>query len=172
MVGPGAYRPDPTEGMTALADLPPPEIVPASRTYRRQACPRCRHQAYRDKQSQRTLHDWGNRDVWCPRDLVVTYAQHSCTMCRTDFHADLSDLAPPGSQYTHRVMDLAVRRVVEDGLPYRPARWHLWRDHRVFVPLATIQHGVEAGGKKGAGAPGHGFPRLGGGGFFGRRGRR
>src|SRR3989442_8173794 len=61
-------------------------------------------------------------------------------------------MAPPGSQYTHRVIDLAVRLVVEDGLPYRPASWHLWRDHRVFVPFATIQNWVEAGGKKGAGA--------------------
>jgi integrase len=34
---------------------------------------------------------------------------------------------------------LAVRLVVEDGLPYRIASWHLWRDHRVFVPFATIQ---------------------------------
>jgi len=56
------------------------------------------------------------------------------------------------------VMDLAVRLVVEDGLPYRPASWHLWRDHRVFVPFATIQNWVEAGGKKGAGAHGHQFP--------------
>ena len=31
MFGPGAYRPDPTEGMTAIADLPPPEIVPSRR---------------------------------------------------------------------------------------------------------------------------------------------
>ena len=51
------------------------------------------------------------------------------------------------------VMDLAVRLVVEDGFPYRRASWHLWRDHRVFVPFATIQNWVEAGGKKGAGAP-------------------
>ncbi len=89
--------------------------------------------------------------------------------------ADLSDLAPPGSQYTHRVigsqythrvMDLAVRLVVEDGLPYRPTSWHLWRDHRVFVPFATIQNWVEAGGKKGAGAHGGGLPGLGVGGFF------
>ena len=57
MCGPGASRPDPTEGMTAMADLPPPEIVPSSRTYERQACPRCTHQAYRDKQSKRRLHD-------------------------------------------------------------------------------------------------------------------
>src|SRR6266516_3201985 len=69
-----------------------------------------------------------------------------------------ADLAPPGGQYTHRVIDLAVRLVVEDGLPYRPASWHLWRDHRVFVPFATIQHWVEAGGKKGAGSSGHRLP--------------
>ena len=56
---------------------------------------------------------------------------------------------------------LAVRLVVEDGLPYRPASWHLWRDHRVFVPFATIQNWVEAGGKKGAGAHGYGLPGLG-----------
>ena len=73
-------------------------------------------------------------------------------------NADLSDLAPPGSHYTHRVIDLAVRLVVEDVLPYRPASWHLWRDHRVFVPFATIQNWVEAGGKKGANAHGHRLP--------------
>ena len=161
MFGPGAYRPDPTEGITAIADLPPPEIVPYRRIYTRQACPHCGHQAYRDKQFQRTLHDLGNLDLWCPRDLVVTYSQHYCTKCRKYFQADLSDLAPPGSQYTHRVIDLAVRLVVEDGLPYRPASWHLWRDHRVFVPFATIQNWVEAGGKKGTGAHGHRLPGLG-----------
>jgi predicted nucleic-acid-binding Zn-ribbon protein len=96
MFGPGAYRPDPTEGMTAIADLPPPEIVPYRRIYTRQACPHCGHQAYRDKQCQRTLHDLGNLDLWCPRDLVVTYSQHSCTKCRKYLNADLSDVAPPG----------------------------------------------------------------------------
>src|SRR5262245_16315609 len=59
MFGPGAYRPDPTEGITAIADLPPPEIVPYSRTDKRQPCPRCGHSAYRDEQFQRTLHDLG-----------------------------------------------------------------------------------------------------------------
>ena len=59
------------------------------------------------------------------------------------------------AHYTHRVVSLAVRLVVEDGLAYRIASWHLWRDHRVFVPFATIQNWVasggagEAGGKKG-----------------------
>ena len=161
MFGPGEYRPDPTEGITVPADLPQPEIVPYSRNDKRHACPHCGHQAYRDKQFQRTLHDLGHLDVWCPRDLVVTYAQHYCTKCRTYFHADLSALAPPGSHYTHRVIDLAVRLVVEDGLPYRPASWHLWRDHRVFVPFATIQNWVEAGGKKGARSDGQYVSGLG-----------
>ena len=35
-------------------------------------------------------------------------------------------------------------------MPYQAASWHLWRDHRVFVPYATIQNWVEAGGKKAA----------------------
>ena len=61
----------------------------------------------------------------------------------------MSALAPPGSHYTNRVIDLAVRVVGQDGLPYRAASWHLWRDHRVFVPCATIQNWVQAGGKKG-----------------------
>jgi hypothetical protein len=172
MVGPGAYRPDPPEGMTAIADLPPPEVVPASRPSQRQACPRCRHQASRDKQCQRTLPDLGNLDVWGPRALVVPDSQPYGTKCRTYFHADLADLAPPGRQYTHRVMALAVRLVVEAGLPSRPASWPLGRDPRVFVPVATIQTWVAAGGKKGAGAYGHGLPGLGVGGFFGLRGRR
>jgi hypothetical protein len=49
-------------------------------------------------------------------------------------------------------VSLAVRLVVEDGLPYQAASWHLWRDHRVFVPFATIQNWVEAGGEKGGAA--------------------
>jgi hypothetical protein len=81
-------------------------------------------------------------------------------------------VAPPGSHYTHRVIDVAVRVVVEDGVPYRTASWHLWRDHRVFVPFATIQNWVEAGGKKGRGADAIGLPRLGLGGLLRLRGRR
>jgi hypothetical protein len=73
---------------------------------------------------------------------------HRCSTCRRGFNADLSDLAPPKSRYTQRVVSLAVRLVVEDGLPYRVASWHLWRDHRVFVPYATIQNWIEAAGEK------------------------
>ena len=57
-------RPDPSEGITATADLPQPELVPYSRNDKRNACPRCGYVAYRDKQSHRTLHDLGNLDLW------------------------------------------------------------------------------------------------------------
>ena len=84
-----------------------------------------------------------------PREIHLTYSQHRCPKCNRYFSADMDDVALPRSQYTHRVVYTAVRLVVEDGLPYRSASWHLWRDHRVFVPFATIQNWVEAGGKKG-----------------------
>lgn len=59
----------------------------------------------------------------------------------------MSDLALPGSHDPHRVVAVAVRLVVEDGLPYRAASWHLWRDHRGFVPFPTRQKWAKASGK-------------------------
>ena len=149
MPGPGEYLPDPTEGITRIEDLPQPRIRSRSRNYRRRPCPHCGHSAYRDRVFQRTLHDLGDLAPGRPCDLVLTYSQHYCTQCRRYFNADCTDLATPGSHYTKRVIATAVRLVVEDGLPYQAASWSLWRDHRVFVPWATIQNWVEAGGEKG-----------------------
>ena len=73
-----------------------------------------------------------------PRDIHLVYSQHRCTRCRKYFNADMSDYALPKAHYTDRVVALAVRLVVEDGLPYQAASWHLWRDHRVFVPLSRL----------------------------------
>jgi len=97
MPGPGVYRPDPSEGITRPADLPQPQIISSGRDAKRHPCPRCGHQAYRDKRQQRTLHDLGDLDAWCPRDLVVTYAQHYCTKCRKYFSIDLSDWPHPAA---------------------------------------------------------------------------
>ena len=108
----------------------------------------------------------------CPVDLLVTYSSHYCSRCQKYFNIDLTDVAPPGGHYTHRVIQMAVRLVVEDGLPYRPASWHLWRDHRVFVPFATMQNWVEAGGKKGARADGRRVSGLGACDVFRLRGGR
>jgi hypothetical protein len=163
MFGPGEYRSDPTEGITRVEDLPSPVVRVRRRNAKRQACPHCGHLASRDKEQKRLLHDLGDLSTGRPRDLRIIYGQYYCTPCGRYFSNDLSDLAPPKSHYTHPVIDTAVRIVVEDGLPYRGASWHLWRDHRVFVPFATIQNWVEAGGKKGGVTHGERLSGLGAG---------
>ena len=86
-----------------------------------------------------------------PRDIKLTVSQHHCTRCRKYFLADPSDLALAGARCTRRVVCTAVRFVVEDGLPCRSASWHMWRDHRVFVPFAAIRNWVEASGERSRG---------------------
>jgi len=161
MPGPGEYLPDATEGITRIKDLPKPKISRRSRNFRRHRCPRCGHSSYRHRRAERVLHDLGDLVSGRPHDIHLTYSVHYCTKCRKHFNADMSDLALPKSHYTHRVVAVAVRLVVEDGLPYQAASWHLWRDHRVFVPFATIQNWVEAGGKKGRGTDRRRLSRLG-----------
>ena len=148
MYGPGEYVPDVTEGITRVEDLPQPRIKKHSRNYKRRKCPFCGHLSYRDNTFTRKLHDLGDLKGNRPCDLLVNCSQHRCSKCRKYFNADLGDLADHHCQYTRRVVQLAVRDMVEDGLPYRSASWHLWRDHRVFVPWATIQNWVEATGEK------------------------
>jgi hypothetical protein len=76
----------------------------------------------------------------------VLDSRHSCSKRRRYFNADMTDLACPGSHYTRRVVDTAVRLAVEDGLPYRAAGWAPCRDRRVLVRFATTRNRVEAGG--------------------------
>jgi hypothetical protein len=161
MSGPGQYLPDPTEGITRPEDLPKAKVVRRSRNYPHLPCPCCGKSCFRNRTRTRILHDLGDLIAGKPRDLELVYSQHRCTKCNRFFNADTSAYAPPKAHYTHRVVSLAVRLVVEDGLPYQAASWHLWRDHRVFVPFATIQNWVEAGGKKGSPANGDDLPRLG-----------
>jgi hypothetical protein len=161
MLCPVVYPPDPTLGITDPQMLPPPKLVPRSRNYEHRSCPECGKSCPRDRVRTRTLHDLGDPVGGRPREIRLTYSQHHCPRCRRYFTADMSDLAAPKAHYTHRVMALAVRLVVEDGLPYQTASWHLWRDHRVFVPFATIQNWVEARGKKGGRSNPDRLPRVG-----------
>ncbi len=161
MFGPGEYVPDVTEGISSPADLPPPRVERRSRNYPARRCPRCGHRAGRYSTDSRNLHDLGDPRAGRPIDLFVTYSKHHCPHCDCHFAIDLSDLAWPKCHYTRRVQDLAVRLVAEDGLPYQAASWHLWRDHRVFVPAATLQNWVEAAGEKKASQPDNDLPRRG-----------
>ena len=145
---PGEYVPDVTEGITRVEDLPKPKMERRSFNFKRRRCPCCGYMAYRDKVGSRTLHDLGDARNGRPIDIHVVYSQHHCSQCGSYFSAIMDALAPPKGHYTHRVMERAVASVIEDGLPYLAASWRLWRDHRVFVPWATIQNWVEAAGKK------------------------
>jgi hypothetical protein len=147
MTGPGAYVPDVTEGITRVQDLPKPPIQRRRRNWPARVCPRCHHRAGRYALGRRILHDLGDARADHPVDLLVTFSRHRRLRCGCCFAADISDLAWPYCWYTRRVQPRAIRLVVEDGLPYRAARWHLGRDHRVFVPYATITscEGVCAG---------------------------
>ena len=150
MTGPGEYVPDITEGITRVEDLPKPRIERRSRNWPARPCSRCRHRAGRYAVGSRRLHDLGDARANRPVDLVVTSSRHRCLQCGCCLAVAISDLALPYCRYTRRVQQRAVRLVAEDGLSYPVASWHPWRDHRVFVPYATIQNWVEAaGGKKG-----------------------
>lgn len=161
MPGPGEYLADVTEGITRVENLPKAKVIKRSRSYKRCICLCCGRRACRLRCVTRLLHDLGDLVSGRPHEIQLTYSQHHCSGCGHYFNADMSDVALPGSRYTHRVVAVAVRLVVEDGLPYRAASWHLWRDHRVFVPFATLQKWVEASGKKSRRADGLGLPHLG-----------
>jgi hypothetical protein len=163
MHGPGEYVPDVTEGITRVEELPQPRIEHRSRNYPTRRCRLCDCRAGRYAVASRTLHDLSGLRSNRPVDLLVTYSKHYCPRCDRCFSVDLSDLALPKCLYTRRVQQLAVRLVAEDGLPYQAASWNLWRDHRVFVPYATIQNWVEAAGEKKDGQYLDHLPRCGAG---------
>jgi hypothetical protein len=147
--GPGQYFPAPTAGIANPSELPPAKIVRRSRNFKQLSCPQCGRSCFRTRACLRVLHGVGDLVTGRRRDIELRYSHHHCTRCRQFFNADTAEYSSPTARYPHRVVSLAVRLVVEDGLPYQAASWPLWRDRRVFVPFATIQNWGEAGGEKG-----------------------
>jgi transposase len=136
----GKYIGDPTEGITHSNDLPIPKVQHRSRIRNKSRCPHCKYLARQHGIRQRSLHHLGDPHSGRPIEITLHYSIHYCCKCKTFFNVDMTALAPVKSDYTNAVIELAVRLVVDDGLPYRNASWHLWRDPRVFVPFATIQN--------------------------------
>ena len=95
MPGPGDYRPDPTEGITHIEDLPKPNVSCRSRNYRRRPCPRCGHRSYRDRRARRTLHDLGNPLTGRPRDGVRPRNDVAFTGSFTGHYAGSDRGTPP-----------------------------------------------------------------------------
>ena len=150
MSGPGQYLPDPTEGITAPKIYRPPRSFDAVATSSIGPAHPVGSRVFATTPAPACCMTWATwwpvgpaTSIWSTRNIAAPSVDKY-------FNADMSDYALPKAHYTHRVVSLAVRLVVEDGLPYQAASWHLWRDHRVFVPFATIQNWVEAGGKKAA----------------------
>jgi hypothetical protein len=100
--------------------------------------------AYRHKCGQRTLHDLGDLSTGCPVDLLVVYSSHYCSPCRKHFNIALNDVASLGGHYTHRVIQMAVRPVVEDGLPYLEQALTLLDD----TLLPATSNAVERGNRR------------------------
>ena len=82
------------------------------------------------------------------RALVMTSAQHSGTQSGWACQAARSALAPPGRHDPHRAMALAVRLVVEDGVPSGPPAGLCGGPPACWSPVPPSQHGGEAGGAK------------------------
>ena len=131
--------------------MPEPIIKVVRRVRKRAECPVCGRPCSAYKRKQRRLRDIGDLRGGRPVELHVIYAQYYCRRCGRYFNVDMSNLAKPGAQYTRPVVELAVRLVGEESLAYRQASWHLWRDHRVFVPIGTVQNWVQAAEKEGDG---------------------
>ena len=142
------YEPPEIRDLESLLTNDTPMVKTVERSFKSLPCPQCRTLTPRKSLAQRRIFDYGDEEQRRPVQLHVQYSRHQCPQCRKYFNADTSDLAPPKSTYTHRVIRHAIRLVVEDNQPYRTASWNLWRDHVVFVPFATIQNWVEAAGKK------------------------
>lgn len=121
MPGPGGYLPEAIEGITRVEDLPKPRIFKRSWDYRRQPCPQCGHSSYRRRRTKRVLHDLEDLVSGRPHDIHLVHSVHHCTKYDIYFSADISDVGLPNTHYTHRVVSVAVRLVVGDGLPYQAA---------------------------------------------------
>ncbi len=95
MCGPGAYVPDPPEGMVDVKDLPAPPRGLYSRNHQPTPCPRWGHLASRHTADQRTLHALGEGCTGHPVDLLGTSSAPSCSSCTKSCHIALRDGAPP-----------------------------------------------------------------------------
>lgn len=154
MVGP-EYVPASKKDWKRLFDLSKPTTRDETRDFDFLPCPICGRRASRLRVVERIVHDIGDLTTGLPVDIRFRYSQHRCLPCKKYFHAEFPEWIVGALHYTRPVVETAIRVVVEDGLPYESASWHMWRDHRVFVPWGTIQNWVEAAGKK----SGHSGPK-------------
>ena len=147
---PNEYRPDPTEGITRVEDLPKPNISCRSRNFRRRPCPRCGHSSYRDRGFRRPLsHDFSDtptRTATRPGRALLTALLYPLSQVLQRRH-DGSGRAPAVTTREARQVDNAPSAwIIEDGLPYRTASWNLQARASRVRPL---RHDPELGRGRG-----------------------
>ena len=162
MPGPGEDRPDPSQGITRIEDLPKPRIRCQSRNYRRRPV----HVAatgHRDGGVRRTLHDLGNPLTGRPRELIMIYSLAlSAPRCRKYFQCRHHwTWLHPVVTIPNALSTWPSAWSIEDGLPDCAASCSFWRDHRALRFLTPrSQYWLRTGGKGQGGIPTD-LPRLG-----------
>jgi len=155
-----SYHPTSEKDLELMIQNAEPIIQNIDRVCASLSCSQCHTPLPKKCTDTRKIWDFGDERKKQQVQIHLRFSRHYCPQCRKYTCVDTSDIAPPGAHYTHRVIDHAIRLVVEDNISYRNSSWNLWRDHAVFAPFATIQNWVEATGKKGgsrrrpAGVPG------------------
>ena len=113
-------------------------------------CTGCGKPCFRKRSFSRTLWDLSTEieDSEEPVLLNLTYSQHYCCDCRSYFLSPLDPWIPIKSQYTQRVIDRAVSRVVQDRNSYREASRWMCTELGICVPFVTIRNWVTARAKR------------------------
>lgn len=128
MSSPSEHAPDAAQSVSQNVKLPQPKIKKMHRTPKKCRCPLCHRPATKHDIRTRTLHHLGDPASGRPVEIQLTYAYYYCCKCRKSFKIDTTGIAAPYADYTHDVMKLAVRLVVEDTIALREASWILWRE--------------------------------------------
>ena len=134
MPAPGASAPARPAGTPRVQDLPGPSAGSRSPTTAAAPARAAARGCHRDTTGRRAWRAGGSLRNDRPRDRRPAYPRPSGARCPRSLSADPSGRAPPGRPCTHRAISRASRLVLGDGWPSRAASWHLWPDHRVFVP--------------------------------------
>ena len=103
-MAPGLYAPDHTAGITRVEDLPTPLVVSRDTQLPPPRRPSAAAVAAATRPADASCTTWAASSTTGRVICSVGYSRHSCACCQRYFNADLSDLAPPGSHYTHRVI--------------------------------------------------------------------
>ena len=158
---PGVYPPDPTLGITDPQMLPPPKLVRAVATTSIGPVRAAASPAPGTGSSPAPCMTWATRWAGGPATSASPTPSTTAPGAAASSPPTCPTWPRPRPATPIGSWPWPSGLVVEDGLPYQAASWHLWRDHRVFVPFATIQNWVEAGGKKGGRSHRGRLPRLG-----------